>query len=143
MNFYEHRRISSCLFSHFSPGLQWDCTLWSSFCILPLVCIVPLVCSLQSTVRSLRFIFLHWRVSTAFESTFCSRQINCAFSNTEFRNISGSSKLNNLLSDSNIPPIWHTKQLLSTVLSYFNMASTIIYILVSRFSEICSGERET
>ena len=30
----------------------------------------------------------------------------------------------------------------TTVLSYFNMASNILYILVPRFSGICSGERD-
>ena len=57
MNFYERRRSSSCLFSHFPPGLQWDCTLWSSFCILPLVCLVPLyaVCSPLCVVFVLYF----------------------------------------------------------------------------------------
>ena len=89
MNFYKRRRISGCLFSHFSPGLQGDCTLWSSFCILPLVCIVPLVCSLKSAVRSLRFMFLHWQVSTALKSTLSSRQINSAFSNTELETLVG------------------------------------------------------
>ena len=112
MNFYERRRVSGCLslispwfalqsvvfILHFTSSLHFTLSLQAAF--YPQSVFYPwyAVCSPQS-------LFFTDRFPLCSKSTFSSRQINCVFSNTEFKNIGRSSKLKDSLSDSTIPPI--------------------------------------